>query len=145
MFRIDDLDLTACRLPKIDVEGAEPAPMKGCVDAIGKNRPFLFIECNECCDADAIFGAVEVFDYDLWWHIDGYFSPVNYLGNPADVFERYHPEANLFWAPRESKRPVGRLVPCMALATIGAPPPTASRQNQHSSGLKAAASRGTSK
>ena len=145
MFRIDDLDLTACRLPKIDVEGAEPAALKGCVDTIGKNRPFLFIECNECSDADAIIGAIEVFDYDLWWHIDGYFSPVNYLGNPADVFERYHPEANLFWAPRESKRPVGRLVPCMALATIGAPPPTASRQNQHSSGLKAAASRGTSK
>ena len=145
MFRIDDLDLTACRLPRIDVEGPEPAALKGCVDTIRKNRFFLFTECNECSHADAIIGAIEVFDYHLWCRIGGY-------SHRSIIWAIWSmPSSATIRRPICSARPgnqSGRSAawcPAWALATIGAPPSAPSRQSQHSTGLKAAASRGTSK
>ena len=43
-FRIDDLNLPACKLMKIDVEGSEIPTLLGAVETIKRCRPFLFVE-----------------------------------------------------------------------------------------------------
>ncbi len=112
VIAVDDLGLAACRLLKIDVEGMEPAVIAGASQTIARHRPFIFVECNDASNADAIIGAVSAHDYDLWWHIASYYSPTNFLGNSVNIFERYHPEANLFCAPKELALRVGSLEAC---------------------------------
>src|SRR5262245_27154459 len=45
MVTIDDLDLTACHLIKIDVEGLEPEVLEGARKTIARLRPIVYAEC----------------------------------------------------------------------------------------------------
>ncbi|WP_284310396.1 FkbM family methyltransferase [Labrys miyagiensis] len=115
VITVDGLDLPACRLIKVDVEGMEPAVLAGAARTIARHRPFVFVECNDSSDSRGIIGAMTSQDYDLWWHIAGYYSPANFLGNAVDIFGSYQPEANLFCAPRELGLRIGGLEACTGL------------------------------
>jgi FkbM family methyltransferase len=95
VIRIDDLSLRRCNLIKIDVEGMEPAVLKGAAETIQRLRPVLFVENNTREHSAEVIRTVESLGYNAFWHIRRYFNPDNYFGNSENVFARYQPEANM--------------------------------------------------
>lgn len=108
---IDDLDLPACRLIKIDVEGMEVDVLAGAANTIRKHGPILFVENNRLETSAQIIEAVTQLEYRAWWHISHYFNPDNFFGNSENMFERLVPEANLLCLPINSPTDVSGLTP----------------------------------
>jgi FkbM family methyltransferase len=63
VMTVDGLELTACALIKIDVEGAEPAVLAGARGTIERLRPILYAECNSVESALAIKGFYDSVGY----------------------------------------------------------------------------------
>ena len=57
VLTVDGLNVPACRLIKIDVEGAEESVLRGAVQTIGRYRPVLYVE-NDRKERSAGVGAV---------------------------------------------------------------------------------------
>jgi len=115
MVTIDSLALEACRLIKIDVEGMEPAVIRGARSTIDAHRPLLFVENNTIDGASATIAAVFEAGYDAWWHLALYYSETNFFGNRENVFAQYQPEANLLCVPCGTDAPSPELVACTGL------------------------------
>ena len=87
---LDSLELPACDLLKIDVDGKELEVLKSGEMQIERFRPILYFE-NDVKDmsADLLSFAIEKLGYDLYWHLAPVFSANNYFGNPVN-----------HWAPK---------------------------------------------
>lgn len=78
---IDSLDLGACDLIKIDVEGNELDVLSGAVETIDKHKPTLFAECNEGEDPGALLQFMHARGYHTYWVYNRLFRPNNYKGS----------------------------------------------------------------
>ncbi len=58
LITIDSINLPACHLIKIDVEGMEPAVLRGAAATITKYRPIIWAECLEARDTAAELKAI---------------------------------------------------------------------------------------
>ncbi|HSO32832.1 MAG TPA: FkbM family methyltransferase, partial [Labilithrix sp.] len=96
---IDDLDLPACRLLKIDAEGFEVQVLEGARATIARHRPILFVENDTTVRSAACLRAVRELGYRAYWHVARYYRPDNFFANPEDVFADYQPQANLVCVP----------------------------------------------
>ena len=105
VIAINDLNLPACDLIKIDVEGLEPDVLAGATQTINRFRPVLFVENNNPDNGRPVNDAVLNLGYRAFWHIAPYFNPANFFQNPVDVWRGYRPEANLLCLPREMPNP----------------------------------------
>lgn len=105
IIAIDDLNLEACDLIKIDVEGLETDVLAGAARTINRYRPPLFVENNDPENGRPVNEAVFGLGYRAFWHIAPYFNPDNFFQNPVDVWQGYRPEANLLCLPREMPNP----------------------------------------
>ena len=99
LVTIDSLALEACRLIKIDVEGMEPAVIRGARSTIEAHRPLLFVENNTIDGAAPTIAAILDLGYEAWWHLALYYNEDNFFGNRHNVFAQYQPEANLLCVP----------------------------------------------
>jgi FkbM family methyltransferase len=96
---IDALDLRACRLVKIDVEGMEAIVLRGAEKTVARCQPALFVENNTVRGSRELLVAIEELGYRAYWHIAPYFSERNFFGCANDVFAQLRPEANLLCVP----------------------------------------------
>ena len=98
---IDALELPACRLLKIDVEGMEPDVIEGAKKTIARCEPALFVENNTFEGSAKLLAAVESVGYRAYWHIAPYFADDNFFGNAENVFAAVQPEANMLCVPKD--------------------------------------------
>ena len=87
---LDSLELTACDLIKVDVDGKELEVLQSGEMQIERFRPVLYFE-NDVREASSelLSYLMEKMGYDLYWHPAPIFDEHNYLGNPVN-----------HWAPR---------------------------------------------
>ena len=96
---LDDMPLSACRLLKIDVEGAELPVLQGARKLLEKHRPVVFVENNETSTPSALIELLSTLDYRLFWHLDFYFNKENFKGVANDIFEGAF-DVNLLAVPK---------------------------------------------
>jgi len=73
-------------LIKIDVEGFELNVLKGCVGALERCKPVLYIENDRVAQSAELIQWLMDHDYQLWWHLPPLFNPDNYLGVQEDIY-----------------------------------------------------------
>lgn len=103
LVTVDSLDLSACRLIKIDVEGMEAEVLEGAKKTVTSLQPYLFVENNTLDKASRTIEAIFRMDYRAYWHVSPYFHQHNFYGNSENAFSRYRPEANLLCVPKSSR------------------------------------------
>jgi FkbM family methyltransferase len=86
IMRIDDLDLPACHLIKIDVEGMELAVLKGAAETIKRCQPLLYVEADRVERRDEVIAWLDAQGYALYWHTVPLYNPTNARGNATNVF-----------------------------------------------------------
>ena len=105
---LDSLDLPACHLIKIDVEGMEVEVLQGAGKTIDMYRPFLYVENDRESRSEELLTLIERLDYIAYWHLARLYNPNNFAGDPEDVFPGIV-SINVFCVPRETKYPVNGL------------------------------------
>jgi FkbM family methyltransferase len=88
---LDALDLGACDLIKVDVDGKELDVLRSGEMQIDRHRPILYFE-NDVREAsvELLSYVKDRLGYDLYWHPAPIFDESNFFGNPDN-----------HWAPRD--------------------------------------------
>ena len=97
LVRLDDFPLRACRLIKIDVEGMEPAVLRGAEGIIAKFMPVIYVENNRPAQSRELIRMIHLMGYDLYRHEPGLFNPDNFRKHPHDIFDGERAENMLCW------------------------------------------------
>jgi len=88
---LDALDLSACDLIKVDVDGNELEVLRSGEMQIEKYRPILYFENDvRALSAPLLEFVTKTLGYRLYWHAAPIFDEDNFLGNPVN-----------HWAPRD--------------------------------------------
>jgi FkbM family methyltransferase len=98
---LDSLDLPACQLIKVDVEGFEAQVIRGAARTIATFRPLLYLENDRPARQQELISLVASLGYDLYWHIPPLFNAENFLGNAEDLFPRIA-SVNMLCLPTEA-------------------------------------------
>jgi FkbM family methyltransferase len=85
---IDSLELAACGLMKVDVEGFEPQVLRGARRTIERYRPVIYIENDRALQQQEVISLISDMDYRLYWHTPSLFSPDNFKGEQKNIFGR---------------------------------------------------------
>lgn len=86
VIRLDELELQACALLKVDVEGFEWPVIQGAQQQLLRHRPVLYLE------AKRIPGTVAYLDWLLnhgwrcYWHFAFFYQANNFRNNPDNIF-----------------------------------------------------------
>ncbi|MFH1845023.1 MAG: FkbM family methyltransferase [bacterium] len=86
MLPLDDLDLPACRLLKIDVEGMELAVLQGAQRLIETAKPIVYLENNDPERSGILIAHLLELGYVLYWHFSPFYNADNYFANTNNVF-----------------------------------------------------------
>lgn len=101
---LDDLELAACRLIKIDVEGMEREVLSGAAKTLERFRPILYVENNQADKSDALIRAIDQLGYAMYWHRVPYFNPNNFYGNQDPYLAQFLAEPNMICLPKEMRQ-----------------------------------------
>lgn len=83
---LDALDLPACALIKIDVEGMEAAVLAGAAGTIARHRPILYAEAHPGPGTMACLSWLAAAGYRCHWHISPFWDADNIAGARSNVF-----------------------------------------------------------
>ena len=83
---IDSLELSACRLMKIDCEGMEAEALRGAAETIRTLRPFLYVENDRQDRAAELIDLLLSWNYQLYWHTPPLFVPENFAADSENIF-----------------------------------------------------------
>lgn len=108
---VDALELSRCKLIKVDVEGMELKVLQGAEKTIKNCRPFLFVENNDKEGAPDTVQKILDLGYNCWWKIAPHYNPENYFGNQENIWANLLPEANMVCIPSENTIKVNGLEP----------------------------------
>ncbi len=86
LVTIDQLDLAACHLIKVDVEGMEGDVIGGAEATIRRLRPALYVENDRHEKSAALIEQLLGLGYRLYWHLPPLFNPDNYFGVSENLF-----------------------------------------------------------
>jgi len=111
---IDAMNLSVCKLIKIDVEGMELSVLQGAEKTIHRCRPFLFVENNTREGSPETVQALFDLGYACWWHTEPYFNPKNFFHNSENIFAKYVPESNMICVPKEFSLNITGFEPVMS-------------------------------
>jgi FkbM family methyltransferase len=98
VLRLDTLQLTSCRLLKVDVEGMELEVLHGATNLIRTFLPALYVENDREERAAELTAFITSLGYDMFAHDPPLFNSANYFNNPENVFSRIVSK-NLFCVP----------------------------------------------
>lgn len=119
IIALDSLDLDACHLVKVDVEGMEAEVLEGMRDTIRRLRPVLFLECNSIQSAASILTAGHWENYRTFLVRTAAFNPSNYKAEVKNIFG-VACESSILCVPVEA---VHMIPPSQLLVTV-LPTPT---------------------
>ena len=105
LVTLDSLDLPACQLLKVDVEGMEVEVLKGAEQLIQIHRPLMYVENDREERSEELLGMIERLDYRAYWHFPRVFNPDNFYGDPVNIFGNVA-SVNVLCVPKEAKLPV---------------------------------------
>lgn len=116
---IDNLQLTACRLIKVDVEGMEQQVLQGAQKTIASCRPYLYVEINmDDKISKPLVDYMKSLGYRVYKHTPSLFNKDNYFHKQENTFikqeldDKKQPRAvvvssfNALCVPRETKAKV---------------------------------------
>ena len=87
---LDALELDACNLIKVDVDGKELEVLRSGEMQIERYRPIIYFENDDKeSSPDLLSYLIDKLGYDLYWHPAPIFEESNFLNNPVN-----------FWAPK---------------------------------------------
>lgn len=98
---LDSLDLAACGLIKIDVEGFEPQVLRGARETIARCRPILYVENDRAAQQQEVISLIAEMGYRLYWHLPPLFDPGNFKGVQENIFPGIV-SVNMLCLPAES-------------------------------------------
>ena len=100
IITIDSLNLDACRLIKIDVEGMEAQVIAGAGETIQRVRPIIYVENDRKQNAAELILALLGLDYRLYLHLAPFYEPNNFYKNTNNYFGE-SVSANMLCLPQE--------------------------------------------
>jgi FkbM family methyltransferase len=109
LITIDSLQVTGCRLIKMDVEGMEVEALQGAADTIRRLRPALYVENERDEQSRALITLLLSHNYRLFWHAPFLFTPDNFAGDRENIFGRIASH-NMLCVPREASGGIAGLV-----------------------------------
>jgi FkbM family methyltransferase len=83
---IDALELQACGLLKIDVEGFELAVLQGASQTIRRCRPIIYIENDRVAFQQRVISTISDMGYRLYWHAPPIADEANFNGFQENIF-----------------------------------------------------------
>jgi FkbM family methyltransferase len=86
LVTVDSLDLSACHLVKIDVEGMEGDVVAGAEQTIRRFHPVLYLENDRPEHSATLIRQILDLGYRLYWHLPHLFNPQNYFEVAENVF-----------------------------------------------------------
>ena len=86
VMAVDGLEMKACRLMKIDVEGMELDVLKGAAQTIARLRPRLYVENDRREKSAALISHIVGLGYRCYWHLPPLFNRDNFRQHAANVF-----------------------------------------------------------
>ncbi len=104
-FTLDSLDLPACHVIKVDVEGMEVEVLKGAVGTIESYRPIMYLENDRGGRSEELLTILLQSDYAVYWHIPRLYNPANFAGVAENIFPDVA-SVNVLCLPLEAKRQV---------------------------------------
>lgn len=108
------------RLIKVDAEGMERQVLQGAAKVVERDRPFLFLECNERARGGALLRLVQELGYAPYWFCTQAFSPTNHFGRADNLLGNGGDIAVLCYPPTEPRRHHG-LLPAVDLEFLERP------------------------
>jgi FkbM family methyltransferase len=106
VVRLDDLDLPACGLLKVDVEGFEAEVLTGAAATIRRHRPVLYVENDRPPKQRALIRQMADLGYRLHWHTPRLVIGSNFNRETRVVFDKDYRSLNVLGVPAESPRTV---------------------------------------
>jgi FkbM family methyltransferase len=100
VLTLDQLEVAAVRLIKIDVEGMELDVLAGAKATLARCRPILYVENDRAEKAEALVALLQDEGFRMWWHTPPLYNPANFLANPHNVFGNVA-SFNMLCLPRE--------------------------------------------
>ncbi len=100
VLTLDQLEVSAVRLIKIDVEGLELEVLAGAKARLARCRPILYVENDRAEKAEALVALLQEEGFRMWWHTPPLYNPTNFLANPHNVFGNVA-SFNMLCLPRE--------------------------------------------
>jgi len=101
LVTVDGLELAACHLLKVDVEGFEVQVLRGARATIARHRPLLYVENDRRAHQQELISLIDELGYRQYWHTPPLFDPANPNGAEENVFPGIV-SINLFCIPKET-------------------------------------------
>jgi FkbM family methyltransferase len=121
---LDELELEACHLVKVDTEGMENDVLAGMARTVQRLRPVVCLECNTVdTGAAGLRTLVEWPDYRFYLMRTAAYNPANYSGNPDNLFGVAR-ESSLLGLPEEvchllpTSKPGSEILPISGLQSL---------------------------
>lgn len=83
---IDEFNLPACHIIKLDVEGMEVEALKGAAKTVARYRPAMYVENDRTDRSEELIALLLSWNYRLYWHLPPLYSPNNFAGDPENIF-----------------------------------------------------------
>jgi FkbM family methyltransferase len=97
---LDGLNLSACHVMKLDLEGMEVEALRGGAGLIAAHRPLLYVENDRKDRSDELIGLLRGWNYKLYWHLPPLFAADNFAGDTENLFDNIV-SINLLCLPAE--------------------------------------------
>jgi len=98
---LDSLDLPACHLIKVDVEGMEISVLQGAVNTVARHRPILYVENDRRPQSRQLIAQILEMGYRAYWHLPRLLQAENFYGRPITEGGQFI-SVNLLCVPAES-------------------------------------------
>lgn len=85
---LDSLNLTKCKLLKLDVEGMEPQVLQGAVNLLDKCQPLIYTEIDRENKKAEVIAFLRARGYKIYEHKPPLYDSENYFHNPHNEFMR---------------------------------------------------------
>jgi FkbM family methyltransferase len=102
VLTLDGLDLPACHLLKVDVEGMEVEVLRGAQSTLDLYRPILYLENDRDERSQELLGMTLDLGYAVYWHLPRLYNPANFYGAAEDIFPNII-SVNILCIPNEAK------------------------------------------
>jgi len=99
---LDDCEIPACKLLKVDADGDELAILSGAKKFLRRTRSIVFVENNIEKKSGELIKLLLSLDYTLYWHLDFAFRKGNFAQDAKDIFDGAF-DVNLLGIPSEVK------------------------------------------